>query len=129
MGIIKKRPLAGLLAFAAVILANVPVWASEADLKIPEFTGDHRKFLLIGIVICILGMVYGLVEFLRVKNLKAHKSMTDMGEVIFDTCRTYLLQQGKLLIILEVFIATCIGFYFGFLQKMPIVEVGIILGW
>ncbi|MGL4371022.1 MAG: sodium-translocating pyrophosphatase [Spirochaetota bacterium] len=129
MGFIKKHPLAGLLAVAGVIFANVPVWASEADLKIPEFTGDHRKFLLIGIVICILGMVYGLIEFIRVKNLKAHKSMTDMGEVIFDTCRTYLLQQGKLLIILEVFIAICIGFYFGFLQRMPVAEVCIILGW
>jgi K(+)-stimulated pyrophosphate-energized sodium pump len=128
MGIIKKRPLACLMAIAGVILSNVPVWASEADLKIPAFEGSHRTFLLIGIGICILGMVYGLIEFVRVKNLKAHKSMTEMGEVIFDTCRTYLLQQGKLLIILEVFIAICIGFYFGFLQKMPVAEVGIILG-
>ncbi|HEY1407190.1 MAG TPA: sodium/proton-translocating pyrophosphatase, partial [Spirochaetota bacterium] len=130
MGIVRKGRLAGLLAVAAIALVNLPAWASEADLKIPDFEGEHRTLLLIGIGICIVfGLGFGLFEFLRVKNLKAHKSMLDIGEVIFNTCKTYLIQQGKFLIILELFIAACIGFYFGYLQKMGIAGVATILAW
>jgi K(+)-stimulated pyrophosphate-energized sodium pump len=129
MGITKKPLVAGFLAMMAVFLINVPVWASEADLKIPAIEGDHKKYLLGGLVICVLGLGFGLFEFIRVKKLKAHKSMLEVGEIIFNTCRTYLIQQGKFLIVLELFIAACIAFYFGYLQHMGIPGVLTILGW
>ena len=129
MGIFKKPLVAAYAVITAVFLSNVPVWASEADLKIPAIEGDHKKYLLLGLVICILGLGFGLVEFIRVKKLRAHKSMIEMGETIFKTCRAYLIQQGKFLVILELFIAACIAFYFGFLQHMGVAGVLTILGW
>jgi K(+)-stimulated pyrophosphate-energized sodium pump len=76
-----------------------------------------------------LGLVFGLYQYVKVKNIKAHKSMLEIGHVIFETCKTYLIQQGKFLIILEVFIAVCIGFYFGFLQGNSVGGVLLILAW
>jgi K(+)-stimulated pyrophosphate-energized sodium pump len=129
MGSFKRNRFATILALVVVMLASFPIFASEADLKIPEFTGGYRILLLIGILISILGMLFGLYEFISVKKLKAHKSMLEMGEIIFNTCKTYLIQQGKFLIILEIFIALCIAFYFGYLQQMTAGGVATILGW
>ncbi len=88
MGIFKKPLVAAYAVITAVFLSNVPVWASEADLKIPAIEGDHKKYLLLGLVICILGLGFGLVEFIRVKKLRAHKSMIEMGETIFSSVLT-----------------------------------------
>src|SRR5262245_24866230 len=87
--------------------------ASETDLVLPEFnmpfqlfgtTLTGREILLWGMVVVALGLVFGYREFINIKNLKAHKSMLDVSSLIYETCKTYLLQQGKLLIILEAFI-------------------------
>lgn len=109
-----------------------PVFANEAALKVPNIQAANPTYfniLLIGIAVSIIGLVFGFIEFLKVKNIKAHKSMTDVGDTIFETCKTYLLQQGKFLIALEILIGLCIGYYFGVLQKMSLAEVGMILGW
>lgn len=119
----KWRVLIGLF------LVGAPVYASEATLKIPELTPVQTQYLVIGLFICILGMVFGVYQFLKVKKLKVHKSMLDMANIIYETCKTYLLQQGKFLIILEVFIGLCIIFYFGFLQGNPFGGVVLILAW
>jgi K(+)-stimulated pyrophosphate-energized sodium pump len=129
MGFILRSRLSKLIAVMIVFLASVPTFASEADLVIPEFHGGNKYLLLVGIFISVLGILFGLYEYVNVKNLKAHKSMLNMGETIFDTCKTYLIQQGKFLIILEIFIAICIMFYFGFLQHMSVGGVATILGW
>ncbi|HNX60756.1 MAG TPA: sodium/proton-translocating pyrophosphatase, partial [Spirochaetota bacterium] len=130
MGFIKKGRAAILTIAAAVFMTGIPAFASEADLKIPEFHDQYFVYLLIGIFICVIfGLGFGLFEFLRVKKLRAHKSMIDMGETIFNTCRTYLIQQGKFLIILECFIAVCIAFYFGYLQHVGVGGVITILAW
>jgi len=106
-----------------------PLFASEAELKIPVLNATQNKLLMIGFLICFLGMCFGLYEYIKVKSLPAHKSMLDIANVIYQTCKTYLIQQGKLLIVLEIFIAVCIAYYFGFLQSMPVHGVLLILGW
>jgi K(+)-stimulated pyrophosphate-energized sodium pump len=115
----------------AVLLSLFPMltFASEADLKMPVLTGNQTNLLLLGFIICILGLAFGFYQYVRVKKLKAHKSMLEVSNVIFETCKTYLLQQGKFLMILFVFIAACIAFYFGFLKETGFGGVALILGW
>ena len=107
----------------------VMTFASEADLKIPSLKPEQNSLLYLGFIICILGLLFGLYQFIRVKNKKAHQSMLDVANTIFETCKTYLIQQGKFLILLEIFIAVIIGFYFGYLQGMPFGGVLLILVW
>ena len=122
---------AWLMSFVAVFLCAGASFAGEADLIVPDLKTDPFQYnlLLVGIAISVVGLLFGLFEYLRVRAIKAHKSMTDMGDLIFETCKTYLVQQGKFLIGLEVLIGLCIAFYFGFLQQMPWQNVAIILGW
>ena len=80
-------------------------------------------------VISVIGLIFGFIEFLRIKKLDVHKAMADVGNTIFETCKTYLIQQGKFLLVLEVLIGLCIAFYFGYLQKMGISGVLTILAW
>ncbi len=103
--------------------------ASEADLILPDFAANHHNLLVYGILICVLGMAFGYYQFVKVKGLKAHQSMLDVANIIYETCKTYLIQQGKLLFILFLFIAFCIAFYFGYLGEMHIGSVLLILGW
>ncbi len=116
-------------ALAGLFVASMPSMASEANLVVPNLSQHPASYnlLLIGIGICIAGLVYGLIEYVGVKNKPAHKSMLEIGNLIFETCKTYLIQQGKFLLILELFIAACIGFYFGYLQQMKVYEVATIL--
>ncbi len=103
----------------------------EANLKLPDlsqvnFLGiDGHKLLLFGIVICIFGLGFGLAIYSRLKNLPVHKSMRDISELIYETCKTYLITQGKFLMILWVFIAVVIVMYFGWLA--PVHPVGVTL--
>lgn len=103
--------------------------ASEADLKIPELSAGQNQLLMIGILVCILGFVFGIYQFLKVRRIKAHSSMLEVGQIIFETCKTYLLQQGKFLILLFTFIALFISFYFGGLQSTSFGGVMLILMW
>ena len=116
-------------ALAGLLFVSLPAMASEADLVVPDLaqSADSYNLLLIGLGICVAGLVYGLVEYFNVKSKPAHKSMIEIGELIFQTCKTYLVQQGKFLIVLELFIAACIGFYFGYLQHMKAADVAVIL--
>jgi len=120
-----------LLSALAVLLLSGASFASEANLVVPDLKTDpfQYKLLLVGIVISVAGLLFGLIEYFKVRAIKAHKSMTDIGNLIFETCKTYLIQQGKFLIGLEVLIGICIAFYFGYLQHMPWQNVAIILGW
>ncbi|HAA08197.1 MAG TPA: sodium-translocating pyrophosphatase, partial [Syntrophomonas sp.] len=89
----------------------------------------QNNLLIIGIIVCVLGMFFGLFQFMKVRRLPAHQSMLDVANTIYETCKTYLIQQGKFLLILFAFIGVCIAFYFGFLERTPISGVLIILGW
>jgi K(+)-stimulated pyrophosphate-energized sodium pump len=101
----------------------------EANLKLPDlsqvtFLGiDGHKLLLLGIVICVFGLGFGLTIYSRLKNLPVHKSMRDISELIYETCKTYLFTQGKFLLILWVFIAVVIVMYFGWLAPVHPVAV------
>ena len=124
------KALLGSLCSLPVLLLT-PAWAvaSEANLMIPKLSADQNHLLLIGIVVCILGMLFGLYQFNKVKKLEAHQAMLDVANTIYETCKTYLIQQGKFLAILFAFIGVCIAFYFGFLQQMPVGGVLFILMW
>ena len=118
-----------IIALSSVLLLPAMLFASEADLKIPTFSDSQHGLLMWGFLICVLGLVFGLYQFIQVKNLKAHKSMLDVSQVIFETCKTYLIQQGKFLVILFMFIAVCVAFYFGYLQDQGVGGVLLILSW
>ncbi len=125
-------PMALFALFAVMILGISPALASEADLVVPSIkciSPSSYTLLLIGLGISIIGLIFGLVEFLKIKKLDVHKVMDEVGNTIFETCKTYLIQQGKFLLVLEVLIGLCIAFYFGYLQKMGIAGVLTILGW
>ena len=131
---IKKftSPMALLAIFAVMIFGLSPAFASEADLVVPSIkciSPSSYTLLLIGLGISVIGLIFGLVEFLKIKKLDVHKAMDEVGNTIFETCKTYLVQQGKFLLVLEVLIGLCIAFYFGYLQKMGIAGVLTILGW
>ncbi len=128
-------PLAILTLFAATT-ANA---AGDAALKLPEdrsqifnlfgWQASGDTILAGGLVVCALGMVFGLMQYLGLKRLTAHRSMLEVSELIYGTCRTYLLQQGRLLLILFAIIGVTMVFYFGYLKKMPAANVGLILFW
>jgi len=119
------------------LLSSSAALASEAELHLPELKQVYNLFggitgeglLKMGMLIGALGILFGLMEFMRIKALRAHKSMLDISALIYETCKTYLLQQGKLLIVLEAFIAVCIIYYFGVLNHFEAGRVALILGW
>jgi len=132
--------LASGVAFVAVgaisVFAQEPAHrpGGEANLKLPDlstvsFMGgtNGRTLLMVGIVISLLGMVFGLLIYTQLKKLPVHKSMLEISELIYETCKTYLITQGKFILILEAFIAVIIILYFGFLVGFPIYKVAIIL--
>src|SRR5215475_278608 len=122
----KAATAAGLLLFGgSATLAQTHEAGGEANLKLPDlstvsFHGiDGHKLLLIGILICFFGLLFGLFIYSRLKNLPVHKSMRDISELIYETCKTYLFTQGKFLMLLWIFIAVVIVLYFGWLSPVP----------
>jgi len=105
----------------------------EANLVVPdlntvEFFGINARLLLgVGLIVCLLGLLFGLFNYLRVKHLPVHKSMRDISELIYETCKTYLITQGKFLLILWAFIGAVIIIYFGVLLHFEIFRVVVIL--
>src|SRR6195256_3158697 len=95
----------------------------EANLKLPDlsqvsFLGiDGHKILMFGLIFCVFGLTFGRTIYSRLKNLPVHKSMRDISELIYETCKTYLITQGKFILLLEIFIAIVIVLYFGVLLK------------
>jgi len=105
----------------------------EASLKLPDlaqasFVGmTGRTMLQWGLLICLLGLAFGLVIYVQLKNLAVHQSMREISELIYETCKTYLITQGKFLMILELFIAVIIVVYFGVLLHFEAIKVITIL--
>ena len=96
----------------------------EASLKLPDLSSvsflgmDGHRLLTIGILFCIFGLGFGLAIYTRLKNLPVHRSMREMSELIYETCKTYLITQGKFLLLLWVFVAVAIVLYFGVLAPV-----------
>jgi K(+)-stimulated pyrophosphate-energized sodium pump len=139
-----RRALVALLVSATALLAG-PALAlaqesqhagGEASLVLPDlgsvtFLGgtNGRSLLMVGLFVSALGLVFGLITYGRLRNLPVHRSMLEVSELIYETCKTYLITQGKFLLILWAFIAAIIAFYFGVLQHFPGGRVAIILAF
>jgi len=110
---------------AALAQSTPDTAGGEAGLKLPDlsqvsFLGmDGHKLLTIGILFCVFGLIFGLVIYNRLKNLPVHRSMREVSELIYETCKTYLVTQGKFLLFLWLFIAVIIVLYFGVLSPVP----------
>jgi K(+)-stimulated pyrophosphate-energized sodium pump len=109
----------------------------EASLKLPDLSSisffnnaiDGHKLLLVGILFCLFGLGFGMVIYMRLKNLPVHRSMREISELIYETCKTYLVTQGKFILLLWAFIAVIIVLYFGLLERMETMRVAIILAF
>jgi len=125
--------IASLLTAAAAFARSTEEVGGEASLKLPDlsqvqFLGvDGHKLLLFGILFCVFGLIFGLVIYSRLKNLPVHRSMREISELIYETCKTYLITQGKFLIVLWLFIAVVIVLYFGVLAPVPGKSIAITL--
>jgi K(+)-stimulated pyrophosphate-energized sodium pump len=123
------------LAFATPTFAQSQQ-GGEASLELPDLSQvtflngiTGHNLLLIGIVISVLGLAFGLVIYMQLQRLPVHKAMKEISELIYETCKTYLVTQGKFILILEAFIAVVIILYFGVLSGMEIPRVAIILAF
>jgi len=124
-----------LLSGLMVLLAAGAALAGEADIVLPDLsqvgflngTLSGITILNAGLIICVIGMIFGIIQYVQTKNLPAHQSMLDVSQTIWETCKTYLLQQGKFLIALWILIAICIIYYFGALSGMAAGGIFVIL--
>ncbi|HUQ20389.1 MAG TPA: sodium-translocating pyrophosphatase, partial [Gemmatimonadaceae bacterium] len=128
--------LLGVAANAIPALAQTETHqGGEANLVIPDLSSvsflgmPGRTLLMVGLVVCALGLLFGLVIYSQLKNMAVHESMREVSELIYETCKTYLITQGKFILILEVFIGLVILMYFGWLSNMPAMRVAIILAF
>jgi K(+)-stimulated pyrophosphate-energized sodium pump len=117
------------------LLVASPALASEASLVLPDlnqvsFLGLPGKSLLVwGLLICLGGMAFGLVQYMQLKAMRVHSSMAEVADIIYETCKTYLITQGKFLLILELLIGAIIFAYFFMIQHMDLGKVLIILAF
>jgi K(+)-stimulated pyrophosphate-energized sodium pump len=129
-----KNPGLALIAVFAGFAAPA-LHASEADIKIPPlntvsfFNGalSGQTVLMIGLAVCVVGLLFGWMQYVQTRNLPVHGSMGGVSQVIWETCKTYLMQQGKFLAALWVLIAVCMVYYFGYLEGGSARHVGVIL--
>ncbi len=123
-------PLMALLATAGLARAG------EADLILPNLASEPfsrlgglngRQILLIGIAICFFGLLFGAVQFVQLRKMKVHRSMKDVSDLIYETCKTYLITQGKFIMVLWALVAIIMGVYFGYLRDCSAGKVTLIL--
>ena len=125
--------LATLLLLTAGCALAQPTEGGEAALKLPDLSSvsflgiDGHRLLMIGLLFCVFGLGFGMFIYMRLKNLPVHRSMREISELIYETCKTYLITQGKFLMLLWAFIAAIIVLYFGVLRHFEIPRVAIIL--
>ncbi|HWE26118.1 MAG TPA: sodium-translocating pyrophosphatase, partial [Myxococcales bacterium] len=128
-----SRAFAALCAAGAALLAPAAARADEAQLLLPDLDRVHflgmsgRLLLVLGLIVCALGGVFGLVIYRQLKALPVHRSMLEVSELIYETCKTYLITQGKFILILEAFIGFIMVVYFGWLRHFDPGKVIVIL--
>lgn len=130
-----RKYLAGLLA----LLFSPSVFASgDVAMKIPELDVNFdvlgsqisgASMLLWGLGVVAIGILFGLWEYTKIKNLPAHKSMLEVSSLIYETCKTYMIQQGKLLIVLQLLVGAAIFYYFYSLRDLDLGTTALILLW
>ena len=113
-----------LTSLLVAVLATVPslARASEADLVLPDLASVHflgtngwTLLLVLGLVVCTIGLAFGIAQFVQLRNLPVHRAMKEISELIYETCKTYLITQIRFILILELFIGTIMLVYFKFL--------------
>ncbi|MEN9489745.1 MAG: hypothetical protein RJA63_194 [Pseudomonadota bacterium] len=135
-----SRPLRCLLVLAfGAISASAHASSGEASLVLPSFSDPQlatflgsmtgSSLLTLGLFVCLAGLLFGAVIYTQVKKLPVHRSMAEVSDLIYETCKTYMQTQGKFLLILEAFIAVIIIAYFGWVQHMAAMEVALILAF
>ncbi len=133
----RAGPVCLLLLLAMGMSFPLHAQGGEAELRLPDLHAatflngsvSGPALLTFGLLISVLGFVFGLGMYMHLRNLPVHQSMREISELIYETCKTYLITQGKFLLILEIFIGAIIVFYFGLLQSMPAERVLIILAF
>src|SRR5467141_81703 len=134
----RRRLLTLLFVIIGCVLGAPAVFASpreggEAALKLPDLSSvsfmgiDGHRLLLVGLLFCFLGLMFGLAIYIQLKNLPVHRSMREISELIYETCKTYLITQGKFIAILWAFIAVIMVVYFGVLRHYELVRVAVIV--
>jgi K(+)-stimulated pyrophosphate-energized sodium pump len=129
-----KSIFRGAILFAAIFCA-ANAFAGDADINLPSLQDvsfyqgmvSSHGVLYLGLIICAVGAAFGLMQYKQTRALPVHKSMGDVSNIIWETCKTYLWQQGKFLAILWILIAVCMVYYFKGLQDKPLGEVLVIL--
>ena len=108
-----------MLSLVLAFVATVSAFASEANLVLPDLSSvsffggiSGSALLTAGLLVCLFGLIFGFIQYKSIKNLPVHKSMLEVSELIYETCKTYLITQGKFIIILEVLLAIIIAVYF-----------------
>src|SRR5580704_1802290 len=135
-----RRVFPFLLLILLAVSGSTPVFAQaggEAELKLPDLHGasflggsiSGPSLLMFGLLVSALGFVFGIAMYTHLRNLPVHESMLEISELIYETCKTYLITQGKFLMILEIFIGAVIAVYFGVLTDTPAMHVVIILAF
>ena len=141
MGAIKiflKRQSKTVVALLALLFptfahAQEHAGGGEANLVLPDlstvqfFGINGHSLLMIGLAFCALGLLFGLVIYQQLKNMPVHRTMLEISELIYETCKTYLVTQGKFIMLLWVFIAVIISLYFGVLAPVPGKPIGVTL--
>jgi K(+)-stimulated pyrophosphate-energized sodium pump len=142
--------LIAILAFGAIALAQEPAATAEkvAEVAAPAHPTEHKseanlvlpdlgsvqflgmggdRLLMGGLVVCVLGLLFGVMMYSQLKNLPVHRSMLEISDLIYETCKTYLVTQGKFILLLELFIGAIMVVYFGVLRHFEPMRVAIIL--
>jgi len=129
---LRFAPPALVVALVSLVSATT-ARADESELILPDlasvmFLGmTGRALLMLGLVVCALGLVFGLVMYGKLKNLPVHRAMREVSELIYETCKTYLVTQGKFILVLELFIGSILVVYYGVLRHMEPFKVVVIL--
>src|SRR5262245_31886270 len=124
----------GRVVLALAMLSSLGARADESSLVLPDLSRvsvlggiSGRSILTWGLLICVFGLLFGLVQYMKLKKLPVHRAMLEISELIYATCKTYLVTQGKFILILEVFIGIIMVVYFGVLRALPAGTVAVIL--
>jgi len=136
----RRLALLAMLAIAVLLLTPAaglaqapPQPGGEAHLILPDlnqgtFLGTSgRTLLMAGLGVCALGLLFGLITYVKLRDLPVHDSMREVSVLIWESCKTYLYTQGKFLLILELFIGVIIVAYFGYFENFEAIKVIVIL--
>ncbi len=123
------------ILFLFIFFAVTSAFAGDADIQLPSldkvnfFHGNvtAHEILFFGLIVCLVGAIFGIMEYVRTRALPVHRSMREVSNIIWETCKTYLWQQGKFLAALWILIAVCMIYYFKGLQDKPLGAVAVIL--